>query len=600
MAKKVKKKKKTSRKLLRLLVIVAVFTVLFVLLALKLCNIKFKHGEEYQKAAEMQQVATEDDTVAALRGTITDSNGTILAQSIRTYNVIMDCKAMQTYSEKEQRSSLRILASALGKNEDDFAKYFTSEYEDYQYLKLPGGVGVSQELKESLQESIDSGKLVGVWFEETAERMYPSKTLAAHVIGFGGVYGVEGYYNDYLNGTAGRRMTVYNQDGKYTTEYIEPKDGCNITLTINSTVQLYLEKILAEKVKFYQATRGSAIVMNAKTGEIIAMCNVPTFDPNNVTDLYEVNDKYIKWFGEYKEDGTFGDDYYARTWNNNCVNMTYEPGSTYKPVFAAMALEEKIITQTTKFTCKEEGYNAAGSILHCASGAVHGKQTIREILTNSCNQGMASISRLVKPSTYFAYQQAYGIGQLTGIDLVGEVSASNLIYYEDSLHTVQMATCSFGQGFNVTPMQMLVAFTAVINGGEVLQPYVVSKITDADGSLVLENHKTVVRHVISAETSALMRDNLCAVVEARYPGAHSAYVEGYKIGGKTGTGQQGGYTDAEKDICSFIGFTSPDNPQYVVMALFDGNASDSSRDAAATVGAIFEAILPILGIYKEN
>lgn len=593
MAKKAQKKKKTKRGGnvgLRATFAFIAFAVLCIVAVVYVAFIKVTRGNEYEKIAQAQQITVNDEVIPALRGNIYDATGVELAVSTRSYNVILDCYEMQNASEKVQKATVRILCDILSiEDSNAISKYLDAAYKEYRYLKLSQGEDISESTKEKIQAYLDDGTAAGVWFEETEKRYYPNSSLAAHVLGFNGVYGVEQYYDEYLTGTDGRRMVVYDADENYTIQSVDAQDGCDLTLTLNATVQMIMETELQKGAKKHNSQEACAIAMDPKTGAILGWACVPTFDLNDVTTVIGASDKFKEEYG--------GDTYYQRVWNNYGLTFTYQPGSTYKPIFSSIALEEATIGSGTTFKCTKRGYTISDTTFECFEHDVHGTETVREILVNSCNQGMVQISETLSAETYYKYQQAYGVGQLTGIDLAGEVDAAGLIYTLDTLGPVEKATCAFGQGFNVTPIQLITAFSAVINGGEYLQPYVVSSVTDSEGNVVLSNSKTVLRHTISEETSAMMRDFLGSVITDTWGWFYT--IPGYTFGGKTGTAQQGDYAK-EKDIVSFICFNSVEDPQVVLLVIMSADDASSSYHAAEVSKAVMTQILPVLGIYPTK
>lgn len=593
MAKNEQKTKKAKRKVnvgIRAMLAFAVFVICAIVILVYVSVIKVVHGKEYEKIAQAQQINVNDEVIPALRGNIYDATGVELAVSERSYNVILDCLVMQSASDKVQKGTVRILCEILSIPDTSLvSKYLDEAYHEYRYLKLPQGEDISESTKEKIQAYLDDGTAAGIWFEETEKRYYPNASLAAHILGFNGVYGVEQYYDQYLTGKDGRRMVVYDADTNYTIQSVDAKDGCDLTLTLNATVQWIMEKELQAGAQKHNSQEACAIAMNPKTGAILGWANVPTFDLNDVTKIIGASKKF--------EEEYAGDSYFQRVWNNYGLFFTYQPGSTYKPIFSSIALEEATIGSGTTFKCTKRGFTIADTTFECFEHDVHGTETVREILVNSCNQGMVQISQTLPADVYYKYQQAFGVGQCTGIDLAGEVDAASLVYTLDSLGPVEKATCAFGQGFNMTPIQLITAFSSVINGGEYLKPYVVSRVTDAEGNVVVSNKKTVVRHTISEETSAMMRDFLGSVITKTWGWFYT--VPGYTFGGKTGTAQQGDYAK-EKDIVSFISFTSVEDPQVVLLVIMSADDAASSYHAAEVSKSIMSQILPVLGIYPTK
>ncbi len=582
------KKKKDSQKMTRLLLMLFIVIACFIALLINIGRIKRLHGQEYEQAAQQQQTEVTDSVVKALQGNIYDSNGGVLVESVRVYDLIIDSKVLYDADAKLQNATVKALMEKLGiEDEESLRDCFSEKYKDWRYLKIDAGEGLSQQVKDSLQGLLAKGEITGIWFEETERRDYVNGTLAAHVLGFNGVYGLEQYYKDYLKGTDGRKMTVADENGAYTGELIEAVNGCNLTLTLNSTVQLYMEQTLEEYLNKYECLDGCAICMNPKTGAVYGMCSFPTFDPNNPYEISGITEQYSETFS--KDDPL----YYSRIWNNYALTHTYQPGSTYKPIFASIALEESVIGTGTSFSCVRGGYQVYDQRLLCYAGHVHGVQTVAEVLMNSCNQGMAQISTLMSGWTFLKYQDMFGFGQKTGIDLAGEVDAAGLIYTADDLGPVELATSSYGQGGNATPIQLITAFSSLVNGGYYVKPYVVDTVTDAAGNIVVDNGRTVQRRVLSKKTSDTMRELLEGVVTGYF--GKNYEIPGYSFGGKTGTADQ---SDGSVTV-SFMAFTPVEDPEVILLVILDRDNDDSSYHAAMVSKAIMSKILPVLGVYPE-
>ncbi len=575
----------------------SVMMIFFVLAALLVCVygrviwIKVVHGEEYEAAAERQQISQTDVEIPALRGTIYDTRGQVMAESLRVYNVVLDCKAIQESSQALQESTVETLAGVLGIGEDVLRVYLGPEYADDRYELVKDGKGISTAQMEKLKQAQNEGSAVGIWFEDDENRYYPNGSLMAHVLGFNGAYGVERFYDEELRGTNGRQMITVNSAGSFVEESAPARDGDSLTLTLDATIQYYMEKALADGVNQYGAIQGWAVAMDPKTGAVFGLAKVPTFDLNEPTKVSSVSEHFTEQYGTPDSNTS----YYQQVWKNSVITDTYEPGSTFKPIFASSALEEAVFGVGTTFLC-EGTLNYYDREFQCAYKERHGVETIREIIANSCNIGMLQISAQMGVDRWIRYQDAFGIGQKSGIDLPEEVSASSLVYGE-SMYPVELATVSFGQGFNVTPIQLITAFSVVINGGELVRPYVVQQIADAAGNVIERNTKEVVRYSISKEVSDTMRGFLEAVVsEGTGAGAH---VEGYSIGGKTGTAQKGNYEE-ERYICSFIGFTPVEDPKIVLLVVLDEPEEASSNQPSEIAANIFSEILPYMNIYPDQ
>lgn len=575
----------------RLLIVVVLILALIAGLFGRIIWIQTVHGEEYKQAIQEQQSSQQDSTIAALRGTIYDRNQNVLARSERVYDVIIDPKVLQAADTVTQQSTIRELCKILGiKDTSVLEKYLGAEYASSQYERFKQGRSISESIKALIDDKKESGDIVGVWHEEIQKRVYPNHELAAQVIGFNGVYGIEGEYDEELSGTAGRKMVVSTGDGNYLEEVVDAQNGNSLVLTLDQTVQYYLEQALAQTMQEEECLRACGIIMNPKTGEIYGMAVYPTFDLNDVEKVIGLTSQHTT---QMQAEADFLP---TMIWNNYAVSGTYQPGSTYKPVFAAAALDSGSISAYDTFTCNAS-YTFYDQNFKCAYYVAHGTQTIRSIIENSCNIGMIKISEMVSASTYYTYQKAFGIGQLTGIDLPDEASAAALVYDEDTLGPVEMATTSFGQGFNLTPIQLLTAESACVNDGYLVQPHLLKQILDERGNVISETSTRTLRQVISAETSAIIRSGMEAVVEEGTGGGVS--LEGYRIGGKTGTAEKGDYEE-NKYIVSFVGFAPIDDPEVGILIILDEAKSGSSAPAQKVAARVLEKILPYLNIYSES
>ena len=490
-----------------------------------------------------------------------------------------------------------------------------------------------QEVADEVRAFIADNDLVGIYLEPEPQRYYPRHTLAAQVIGFlnsdnTGVEGLEFYYNDELTGVAGKTITT---KGNYSTEmlysyekYYEATDGSNLVLTLDTTVQEYMEKNLEAAVEKYQVKNGAfAIMMDVNTGEILGMATLGSFDPNNYleiidTDTLQQLDSIREAMGETKE-GT--PEYEAlaaqyneteaaarlKQWRNRCVADGYEPGSTFKTITLAAALEEGTITLNSQFYCGgEEDIVGREETLHCWRHEGHGGETTAQALQNSCNIAFAHIGIGLGAKIY-DYADAFGLMEYTGIDMSGE--AIGYFYQRSQLaQNAYSSTASFGQSFKVTPIQLVRAIAAVVNGGYVLKPYVVSEVLDENGNVIQKNGRTVLRQAISEETSATMRVLMESVVTEGTAG--NAALAGYRIGGKTGTSEKldvlnefGQQTDDK--IVSFVGVAPINDPKYILLVALDTPSSwlgyyvSGGVMAAPVVRDIFADTLQYLGVQPD-
>ena len=604
-----------TKSILRTILLLVAMIALLIFVLVRVIYIKAVHGEEYQTLAEKQQVESTDVIIPALRGSITDRNGNVLAESSRVYNVILDCQVLIEAKQSDQVSTIEQLMQTLGlKDENIIRQYMTDEYKDYRYWKLEEGEGISVAQMEEIQAAIDKDKVVGVWFEEAEDRQYVNDSLAAHVVGFNGSYGVEQYYDEYLSGVEGRKMVVASTGNSFVEEHIAAEDGKDLTLTIDTKVQFYMEEVLQRGLINKNAINGCAICMNPKTGEIYGLAVAPTYNLNNPMEIVGVSQKYKKTHDEKSPE------YASSVWTNFAISLAYDPGSTFKPIFASAAMNEAVIGEKDTLICT--GYydmselSTTGEELYvrCANSTVHGTQTVGEIIMNSCNIGMTKMSEKLSVKKWLQYQEAFGLAQLTGIDIVGEAGDSDTLIYMDpqeaiakdlpysAMYEYQKATTSFGQGFKVTPIQLITAFSSVINGGEYLKPYLVSQITDAQGDVIMSQSKEVLRHPISEEVSKLMREYMYGTVMAGT--GQEAQVAGYAIGGKTGTAQkydeETGDVSDDRYVVSFIGYTPVDDPEVVLLVVLDEADGGSSHDTAELASQMFEKILPALGLYPDE
>lgn len=577
----------------RLFVMLIVMILCLIGLIYRISYIKYVYGSEYEKKV-LSQRHNYDYDIPALRGAILDRNSNVLAMSKRVYNVIYDVPIILKSKQDVRKQTIEYVSEELKLEKSLLEGYLETDKDNhYKIIKY----GIPMELGKKIDKEIKIGKISGIWLEEDAERNYLYNELGAQVIGFygnnEGHWGIEEKYNEFLQGKKGRKFIVYGDSSFGTEEYVEPKNGDTLVLSIDQIIQQYVEKTLLKYAEQQEVKKATAIVMNPQTGEILAMANYPTFDLNNP----------MKVVGDSSYDKLNNSQKYSAIqsiWRNSAISDTYEPGSTFKPLLVAAALEENIITNEDKFICN--GYvNVYGTIIHCWKRSGHGEQTLEQTLANSCNMAMIEIAEKLGKSSFVDYQKYFGIGQNTNIDLLGEASAQNLMYDKDQIGPVELATSSFGQSFNVTPIQMISSFSAVINGGNVLEPYIVKQIINDDNRVTYEKETTILRKVISKETSDLVKQYLRAVVNEGT--AKKAKIKGYDIGGKTGTAQkvEKGKRVDDKYVVSFVGAVPMDNPQVSILFLLD-EPKDNSAGSGLTVQAseeILEKILPYMGIYPN-
>ena len=608
--------KKMQKKLVVLFVIIA---LLLLGLIVRLMYIEHTSGKKYEKKVLSQQKY--DSTVIPYqRGNITDCKGTILATSVDVYNVILDCKVLNSDSADIDPTIDALITCFPQLNETDLRNLITDKPKS-QYNVLAKKLSYEEiqafedmqaaEKETSDKKSSDAekkGKINGVWFEKEYQREYPYGSLASAVVGFTtsgnlGMNGVENSYNSVLNGTNGREYGYLNSDSNFEKTVIDAQNGNDVTLTIDANIQKIVEdKIAAFEEEYRDAAREGAgskhvgvIVMNPQNAEVLAMANYPNYDSSNPRDL-------SAYYTQEEIDAMDDDtelDALNQLWSNFCITYTYEPGSTVKPFTVACGLDTGTLDPNRTFIC--DGYETiSGHDIHCVNTNGHGLETVEDALKNSCNDALMQMSYDIGPENFSKYQQIFGFGTKTNIDLPGEARTDSLIYNEDQLSTINLATNSFGQNFNVTMIQVASAFSSIINGGNYYQPHVVKKITDENGNVIQEDNGTLLKKTVSSSTSELLKQYLYATVSdgtGKY-----AKVPGYSMGGKTGTAQklprgQGNY------LVSFIGFAPVDNPQLLVYVVVDEpNAEEEfhSTFAQEIAKGIFEETLPYLNIYPDE
>lgn len=608
--------KKMQKKLVVLFVIIA---LLLLGLIVRLMYIEHTSGKKYEKKVLSQQKY--DSTVIPYqRGNITDCKGTILATSVDVYNVILDCKVLNSDSADIDPTIDALITCFPQLNETDLRNLITGKpkiqynvlakklsYEEIQAFEdMQAAEKEASDKKSSDAEK--KGKINGVWFEKEYQREYPYGSLASAVVGFTtsgnlGMNGVENSYNSVLNGTNGREYGYLNSDSNFEKTVIDAQNGNDVTLTIDANIQKIVEdKIAAFEEEYRDAAREGAgskhvgvIVMNPQNAEVLAMANYPNYDSSNPRDL-------SAYYTQEEIDAMDDDaelDALNQLWSNFCITYTYEPGSTVKPFTVACGLDTGTLDPNRTFIC--DGYETiSGHDIHCVNTNGHGLETVEDALKNSCNDALMQMSYDIGPENFSKYQQIFGFGTKTNIDLPGEARTDSLIYTEDQLSTINLATNSFGQNFNVTMIQVASAFCSIINGGNYYQPHVVKKITDENGNVIQEDNGTLLKKTVSSSTSELLKQYLYATVSdgtGKY-----AKVPGYSMGGKTGTAQklprgQGNY------LVSFIGFAPVDNPQLLVYVVVDEpNAEEEfhSTFAQEIAKGIFEETLPYLNIYPDE
>ena len=639
---------RANRTILRrtLVLMVLCGIVAFVPLIGTLYHLMITEHDYYNEKAIKNQ--TRSTNLTATRGVIYDANMNVLASSSTVETVFIDPNEIAEQMKQSENSNLLDqIARGLGEILDVEPSFVYEQAADKQYRYKVIKRKISEELADEVRAFISENSITGVYLETDLKRYYPKSSLAAQALGFvssdnNGSEGLEAYYNEELSGTAGKVVTSkgnYGSEMLYTYEkYYDASDGSSLITTIDSTVQAYVEKNLQNAIDKYDIKNGAfCIVMDVNTGEIKAMATLGSYDPNNYLEIYddttallleneraaalalpEASAAYEAAIETYKQDVAAAR---MAQWRNRCVSDGYEPGSTFKLITLASALDSGAVTLNDSFYCGgQEKFTGREQILNCWKSAGHGAQTTAQALGNSCNIAFGHIGLRMGGDTFYDYLKSFGVMEKTGVDLPGE--ASGLFYERKYLNdpanygTSYLITSSFGQSFRITPMQLVRAVAAIVNGGYVLEPYIVSEVVDADGNTVEKNEKTILRQVISQQTSETMRTLMEQVVTEGT--ASAARTPGYRVGGKTGTSEKLDEYDENgqqvKDkIVSFVGVAPIDDPKYVVLVALDTPAYSENSEkytvhgmyisgglmAAPTVRDIFLDILPYLGVEPD-
>lgn len=622
MAGKKYRKGKTFKRILRekLGVMIVIILLAFGGLCVRLVYITRDNQDSYQKKILSQQ-KYDSTTLPFKRGTITDRNGTILAVSEKVYNVVLDCKVMLS-DEKDKEPTLNALAECFGLNLSELETYVENNPNSQYYVLakrltydeispfLDKKTQISEESAE-YNKTADSedkkGVVNGVWFEEEYTRRYPNNTLACDVIGFtgtdnNGTYGLEEYYNNELNGTNGREYGYLNDDATLERTTVAAVDGNSLVSTIDANIQAIAEKyILQFNEEYRDAAREGAgsnntgcIIMNPNNGEILAMASYPNFDLNNPKDLsaYYTEEE----IQEMQDNETYYDTL-NQLWRNFCISDTYEPGSTAKAITIATGLESGKLTGDETYECSGS-LQVADHTIRCNVRSGHGTLSVSGALEQSCNVALMKMGEAIGKTTMLKYENIFNLGLKTNIDLAGEARTASLVYTEDTMGESELATSSFGQGFNVTMIEMAAAFSSIVNGGYYYEPHVVSKITNSTGDTVRNIEPRVLKQTISETTSAQMREYLYNAVAVGT--GKTARPAGYAIGGKTGTAEKVP-RDHQHYVVSFIGFAPVDDPQVVIYVVVDEPNAEGQGQAHATfatgiVKNILSEVLPYMHI----
>ena len=573
---------------------------MFFLLFFKLYNLQITRHEELQAKAVSQQ--TRSSVVTASRGAIYDASGNILAISSTAETIFLSPKEINDALNDEENPvawTKEVLAAALAKildvSEEGILKKMARTDSMYEVLKFR----VEEDIADQVRQYINDNKVKGVYLTTDAKRYYPYGDLAAQVIGFVGVdytglFGLEAEYDKELQGQSGLVVTAKaNQQNDLLYEYsqyFDPENGDELQVTLEATVQYYLEKGMKDMCDAYSPANGATgIVLDVRNGGILAMASFPNYDLN---DYATVTDKTLleqMERGELDEEGA-----QQKQWRNKALNDTYEPGSTFKILTLSAALEEGLIDKTTSVNCSGS-VNISGHTIHCSNKAGHGLQNLEQTVGNSCNPAFISYGLKLGTEKFYQYMRSFGIMSATGVDLGGE--ATGVFAADANFTQLDLACYAFGQNFTVTPLALIAAQAACVNGGYLYTPHFAQQITDSDGNVIWQHDDTPVRQVISEETSATVRECLEYVVASGT--GKNGQVAGYRIGGKTGTADKGQTGDV---VVSFLCFAPADDPQVIMLITMDtpsratGTYVSGGNMVAPTASTVMAEILPYLGI----
>ncbi len=621
-----------SRQMRRILATAMALGILvFMPVLVRLYYLMVAQYDHYSAKALRNQTRT--TAVTANRGVIYDTNMNILACSVTVENVYLD-----PHELKQSKMDLDEISASLSRILDEDPQWIRKQAEDITKRYKQVAANIDQQTASAIRSYINENNIKGIHLEPSSERSYPFGTLAAQVIGFTnasneGSEGIEAAYNKYLAGTAGAVITTKgnnDMDMPFSYEdYITSREGCSVILTLDATVQACLEKQMQNAIDRYDVQNGAfGMVMNVNTGEILAMATLGSYDPNDYSQiadpkvqqtLEQLKLSYLR-YPEGTEDHIAGKKLWQETltaaqlkqWRNRCISDGYEPGSTFKVMTMAAALDCGAIDLNTGFHCSgAEQIPGRAQRLHCWRSTGHGSQKTPQALQNSCNLAFAHIALKLGGERFYEYIQRFGVTEKTGIDLSGESKgvffSKELVTDTDKWGTASLTSGSFGQTFKLTPIQLVRGIAAVVNGGYLLEPYIVSEVLDADGKTVLKQEPTVLRQVIKKETS----DTMCALIRSvvEEGTAKNAAVAGYSIGGKTGNSEKIDVFDesgnrVQDKIVSFVGVAPMEKPEYIVLVALDtpsrqtGIYISGGVMAAPTVGAVMDDILPYLGVEK--
>ena len=633
--------KPTTKMKKRLMVWVASFLLILVgYTSYKVFATSVSDSKQWRELADSQQLKS--TTIQAARGTIVDSNNKVLAQSKTVYTVYCDQKMLwDDYVSKKDETISNLKAKiAKEKNEtkrqkyqtqldesktseqcfDDLVSFLSSVLEidsatlkekidDKNNMYVILKKDVEKTVADKIEDYLSEEDLDGIRCDPTTKRTYPQNTLASSVIGHlnydgNGINGLESYYDEYLAGIDGRTVTAKARNGteipyKYKQSY-DAQDGASLQLNLDVNIQYHLETALQAAVDEHKpAERACGIIMNPKTGQVYAMATNYGYDPNNPAEItnQETKDKLKGLKKDTKEYNAVQLDAWSTQWKNKAISELYFPGSVFKVITGSSALEEKAISLDDRFSCNTF-IQVADAKINCWSTHDHGSQNLAQAMLNSCNPAFVQIGQRLGKEKFCQYFEAYGFTERTGIDLPSE--ATSIYMPLSRMGSVELASSSFGQTNKITPIQMITAYSAVVNGGYLVTPHIVDKITDSNGNVIKSFDTDVKRQVISEDTSAKMREILEGVVNGQT--GSNCYIKGYRIGGKSGTSQKLDTDNATTHVASYCAFAPADDPEVIMLVMVDHPTGDKyygSQVAAPICVNVFSEILPYLGLFPE-
>lgn len=582
----------------KLTVFLAVVFIALAVLCIRITYISVVKGDSYTINVLDNQEYT-STTIPFKRGDILDSNGNVLATSVKVYNLILDPKVIISSDYEYYDETVAAVCEYFDVEQEEVEELI-NENTDSSYKKLLSKLEY-EEISDFNDLMEENSNIKGVWFEEEYERKYPYSSLACNVIGFtysgnSAEWGIEGYYNDDLNGTDGRIYGYVDDDSEMTVVEEEAVDGYTVVSTIDISVQKIVEDKIAEYKEELNPDRIGIIIADPDTGEIIAMASDVTYDLNSPRDLtsFYTDDE----IDDMSDDETL--DALNAIWRNYCISDTYEPGSTAKTFTVAAALEEAVATESSTYVC--DGYEVVGGwTIKCHDNSGHGTISLKEAVAYSCNDALMAIASALGAETFSDYQTRFGFGIKTGIDLYGEATG---ITYDETMDSSTLATNSFGQNFTVNMVQMVAAFSSLVNGGNYYLPHVAKEILDTDGNVVENFDATLVKQTVTEETSEFIKEALRAVVTDGTGTA--AEIDGYLVGGKTGTAQTIDEETGERSYSdytlSFIGCVPYDDPEVVCYIIMESPEDDPDNVGYVTAmwSDLMSEVLPYLGVYKSS